>query len=401
MRKNLYLFTASFPFGRKENFIETEIGFLSEHFEQIYIYPFFYSGKDKYTREVPKNVIFEKPVLPINKLKRVIYGIISFAPVHELIREFFTYKVYLSWNKIKNWGLVTLDFCITIKSKHFIKIQNIEEGIFYFYWGTGWANILPYIRRKEKIKYFTRLHGGEVYLERAIGNFPFRKKVFDSSDFLLVVSDNLRKYLYDFYEIEYNKILVSRLGTSFYGTNPLGDDDLIRIVTCSNVILLKRLTLMVEILRDIDAKNIEWHHFGDGPELPSIKRKSKLLNHNIRPIFHGRVSNKELLDFYNSVPVDIFINLSQYEGIPVSIMEAMSFSIPCLATNAGATNELVDNDCGYLIDINFDISYVKGIILSVKSEDFKAKRVQAYLKWDRYFNSSNNYKKLCNLLIIS
>ena len=38
------------------------------------------------------------------------------------------------------------------------------------------------------------------------------------------------------------------------------------------------------------------------------------------------------------------------EGIPVSIMEALSYSIPCIATNVGGNEEIVDYDVGELVD---------------------------------------------------
>ena len=54
---------------------------------------------------------------------------------------------------------------------------------------------------------------------------------------------------------------------------------------------------------------------------------------NIRAEFKGRVLNKEVLKFYIDEVPDLFINLSSSEGIPMSIMEAMSCSIPVIATN--------------------------------------------------------------------
>ena len=36
-------------------------------------------------------------------------------------------------------------------------------------------------------------------------------------------------------------------------------------------------------------------------------------------------------------PYHVFLNVSSSEGVPVSIIEAMSFGIPCIATNVGGT----------------------------------------------------------------
>ncbi|NCO54621.1 MAG: glycosyltransferase, partial [Bacteroidetes bacterium] len=60
--------------------------------------------------------------------------------------------------------------------------------------------------------------------------------------------------------------------------------------------------------------------------------------------------------------VDLFINVSESEGIPVSIMEALSAGIPVIATNVGGTNEIVNNDVGFLIDKEFEINTAVNII---------------------------------------
>ena len=50
-----------------------------------------------------------------------------------------------------------------------------------------------------------------------------------------------------------------------------------------------------------------------------------------------------------SQPIDIFINVSSSEGLPVAIMEAISFDIPIIATNVGGTSEIVTPETGILI----------------------------------------------------
>ena len=45
----------------------------------------------------------------------------------------------------------------------------------------------------------------------------------------------------------------------------------------------------------------------------------------------GEVENKEAKAFFLNNAVDFFINASESEGVPVSIMEAMSASVPAIA----------------------------------------------------------------------
>ena len=92
---------------------------------------------------------------------------------------------------------------------------------------------------------------------------------------------------------------------------------------------------------------------GDGPLMKSLidfcKRNFK---NNIDYNFLGRISNLELFSYYKDNYIDLFMNLSSSEGIPVSIMEAMSFGIPVIATNVGGTAEIVNIDNGYLLSPN-------------------------------------------------
>ena len=48
--------------------------------------------------------------------------------------------------------------------------------------------------------------------------------------------------------------------------------------------------------------------------------------------------------------MDYFINLSDSEGIPVSIMEAMSVGIPIIARDVGGNREIVTNNNGCLLE---------------------------------------------------
>ena len=69
---------------------------------------------------------------------------------------------------------------------------------------------------------------------------------------------------------------------------------------------------------------------------------------------------------------DIFVLPSYAEGMPMSILEAMSYAIPVVTTNAGGIPELViDGKTGYLIDPgDLDALYEK-ISLLIQSKDIR------------------------------
>jgi len=62
---------------------------------------------------------------------------------------------------------------------------------------------------------------------------------------------------------------------------------------------------------------------------------------------------------------DLFILTSNYEGLPMSIIEAMSFGKPVVASNVGGISELLDGDNGVVVDNNSNVFATKiNMILS-------------------------------------
>ena len=62
--------------------------------------------------------------------------------------------------------------------------------------------------------------------------------------------------------------------------------------------------------------------------------------------------------------VDLFCNVSEYEGVPISIMEAMAYGIPCLATHVGGVSEIVNCQTGILIEKNSSANQIKNYIVT-------------------------------------
>jgi glycosyltransferase involved in cell wall biosynthesis len=85
-----------------------------------------------------------------------------------------------------------------------------------------------------------------------------------------------------------------------------------------------------------------------------LKAEAASKLNNIDYSFMGQVSNKEVVSYYKNNHVDLFINVSESEGIPVSIMEVISFGIPVVATDVGGTSEIVEDGYnGLLITKDF------------------------------------------------
>ena len=149
---------------------------------------------------------------------------------------------------------------------------------------------------------------------------------------------------------------------------------------------------IINTLREIKSKRIHWVHFGDGELMEWLEKESKVLPCNCSVELKGNVPNADILNEYKNNHYDLFINLSDSEGIPVSIMEAMSFGIPCVATNVGGVSELVvDEYNGLLVSSDDEPSFIaKRITENIhKMNEF---RTNARKTWANLFNAKINYE---------
>ena len=102
-------------------------------------------------------------------------------------------------------------------------------------------------------------------------------------------------------------------------------------------------------LRKIDLNKIIINLIGDGELMKKYIDKSNELGINNSLNFIGETTevDKYLLES------DLFMLISNYEGLPVSIIEALSVGLPIIATNVGGVNELVDDGLnGFLVTKN-------------------------------------------------
>lgn len=86
---------------------------------------------------------------------------------------------------------------------------------------------------------------------------------------------------------------------------------------------------------------------GDGPLLNEMKLLSERLKINDKVNFVGASSN--VSKFLSEA--DIFVLISNWEGLPLTILEAMRSSLPVIASNVGGVEEsVINNKNGFLIE---------------------------------------------------
>jgi glycosyltransferase involved in cell wall biosynthesis len=200
--------------------------------------------------------------------------------------------------------------------------------------------------------------------------------------------------------IETKNNIVVRLGVNKLDgkMNPWHESDKIRILTCSRAVKLKQLDLLAKVLINNDFnKPIEWVHIGDGPVLDEIKQICSLPKQNLTCTFLGAMSNDMVHQYFTENSVDWFINVSQYEGLPVSIMESMAYGIPTIATAVGATDEIVNESNGFILPDKISeeiLIHALHQAFEMSADTYKCYRNQAYKTWADNFNKDKNYSDM-------
>ena len=165
------------------------------------------------------------------------------------------------------------------------------------------------------------------------------------------------------------------------------------IVTCSRCIELKRLDLLIRALSLINETNIHWTHIGDGVLFNDLREMSKYLPSNITVSWLGSLPNSEVHAFYANHAIDLAMNLSTTEGIPVSLVEALSYGIPIIATDVGGNSEVCDSHVGLLLSPDPSPEEVKKAIeyfLNFEQEIRDGIRKNALIKYEKSFCSNIN-----------
>lgn len=405
---DLFLFINWFPYKSAEPFFFSEFGFTQQNADSVTVFSLYGKPEDR-TVEPTGRTTFLQPVLPSSQDKKKLFvnGLLNTARTPFHWKEFFGKQVFLSTQKMR-WFFISLFITRAgLSSPAFrelaARIEQSTHPVLYFYWGNNLAWIIPYLRRKfphKKLKIVIRLHGSDLY-EHLTGNYsPVRQQVFSSADLIATVSESGKNYLAQKYPEFAHKIIFSRLGIFDNGLNPFSKTDEFHIVSVSNMIPLKRIHLIFEALQQTNSR-IVWHHFGKGPLEASLKAQAETKRENLDIRFHGFVTNEALMDFYKKQSVDLFLNVSSSEGLPFSIMEALSFGIPVIATDVGGTAELVSEQTGELIEADFDTQYLASSIeniLNLDTESTARLRKNAREMFEQKVSAKVNYQQFYDQL---
>ena len=273
------------------------------------------------------------------------------------------FKIFYASSKT-NKVLRLLDMigsCIRLfKKVDYVFIDTYSTSNFYY------ALIVSQICRILKLKYIPILHGGNLPIR--LKNSPFLSElIFENS--YKNVSPSL--YLLEAFKKEgYKNIdfIPNAIEISKYNFKERSFEK-INLLWVRSFSKIYNPTLAIKILKKLLDQGLSTTLCMVGPDSDgSLQEVKELANSlNVDVIFTGKLTKEDWILL--SKDYNIFINTTNFDNMPVSVIEAMALGLPIVSTNVGGLPFLITNNVdGLLVEKDNIESFEKAIKEIVNKE---------------------------------
>lgn len=259
------------------------------------------------------------------------------------------------------------------------------------------------IAKLMKKKILLHIHGGKYLFEKHIPKF-FRYFITNSlikSNQVIVLSKLEKDIIEENFKINKINILVNSVeiddkqNVSFkIKTNT--------IIFLGRIVKDKGLSEIVEAFKalELNTKDFVFELCGVGPDLRLFDEFFKK-NKNDKYIYNGIVHGQQKWNILKKSK--IFLLPSYYEGLPISLLEAMSVGCIPVVTGVGSIPEIVKNGYNGLIINKFAPIEIKNSILKIFNDDKLAEFMSsnAVTTVSKNYNINNYKEQLLNIYDIT
>lgn len=372
MDKTLIYCTTGYPgdLYSEKVFADSEINALLAHFDRIILLPVDDLGHSLgFEDELPEGV-------------EVDWSLTRQKATHSrLIKLFYIFHPYVARSLIdvtreartpRQWlkGFMQAANTVTIARavRKVLRRNNLtpENSLLYSLWFLDTAAANARIAAKYGWKCATRGHTTDMYdTPRIFRSVAVRRRLLNHIDSVISISEHGRDYLADKFPEHSVRFKAIHLGSS-RNLSPCeytpadGISEPLEIFTVARIADYKRLPLVVDTVRRIARyapdRKLKWTLIGDGDY-----RREELIEQiesadepNLELCYAGMIPNDKIQELYSTRPPQWFMLMSEIEGIPVAMGEAMSYGVPVVTTAAGQTCELADGESAFIFPINVD-----------------------------------------------
>jgi colanic acid/amylovoran biosynthesis glycosyltransferase len=356
--RSLYI-TASAPYGPNESFVITEIEEGMRQGNVIFVIPL-----------IPKKKVFHKMTnrFSENTFHQGLFGvrIFCFFSISLFFNTKCIIKILRLISKSRNLKILIKNLLIVPKAVYlsrWVKINKISH--IHVHWGSTTASCGLIISMITEIPWSMTVHRWDI-----VENNLLWEKMTDSK-FTRVISKSgvelIQKVVGDQFEKIEKKIHIIHVGVKISSNSKSAElrsnnntkvEMDFTILTPASLTSVKGHYFLIKALKHIVHKNrkVKLLLAGDGilrKELEILVGDLDLAAH---VIFLGVLPHEKVIEKYECNEVNLVVLPSiisvngEHEGIPVSLMEAMSNRIPVVSTKTGGIGELIDRDSGILVE---------------------------------------------------
>tara|TARA_Y100000741_G_scaffold278896_1_gene218669 strand:- start:3004 stop:4095 length:1092 start_codon:yes stop_codon:yes gene_type:complete len=231
------------------------------------------------------------------------------------------------------------------------------------------------------------------FIKKNIIKFLIRHTYFKADD---CISNS--KYISNAYNNYYNLKFKTIYPPSFKKLNNFNKKKYTKSNICIGTVCRLSKEKKIESLIKVIAKfknNLNLKIVGDGPELENLKKLTTSLNVEKNVIFLGKIHPNKIKLIIKDF--DYFINSSDFEGFPNSVVEAISSGIPVIASQShGGINEIIKNkNFGLIYNNDLELEIILKKIID-KKVSFKKNKI-LFKNHLKTFSENSNIKKYSNL----
>jgi colanic acid/amylovoran biosynthesis glycosyltransferase len=337
------MITSTFPYGEGEDFFEAEVRGLIASGLNVIILPVWPRGSIRQGSSDLKQ-------LTLNR-----YGISLYVFCATFFR--LLYQELRSTNR-RRFNLVTRCLRESIAAAYAPqlskKMSDLEISHIHAYWSSGPAMLAMGTSRLTNINWSFTGHSGDL-----IEGVDLNKKAKSSSG-IRVISKRSEWILKQKAEKTKSPEII-HLGVKVPSKVVAFENSSDFNVACvGNLIPIKNHVTLIEAIKIVQSGGLSFSvdFVGAGPLENDLKKSVKALGLENSITFRGQIDHAQLMMEYSQAKYHLVILASgiassgQQEGIPVSLMEAMSYGIPVVSTDTGGIPELVTKELDLLIPSN-------------------------------------------------
>lgn len=407
-RRTLLVLTDAYPFGHSENFFEDELEVLRTRFEKVVVVPSRRCDWSVPKLDTPPGV--EAHAIPISGRLSLLKHALRSMRASPLLARWLSKEALARpdiWLEPRGWHLLlwfswhaarTYEDARRAMSAHGLEADSC---VVYSYW--SWPSALSAVllaREFPALRAVARCHGGDLYEERHKPVYlPYRRLLARELDQLAFISQQGLEYFAERWNAPREKLALARLGVFDPGGRcEPSSSGVLEVVSCSFAVGVKRLPLMTQVMRELASRRrVRWTHIGGGPLFEQIRDDAqRVAGGNLEVRFTGHLEPKAVTGFYLSNPADVFLNTSESEGVPVSIMEAFSCGLPAVAPSVGGVPEIVDDTCGRLFERDATAAEIARCVDLVAAT--RSLRDGARARWSQRYDGAANFSAIAGVL---